>query len=464
MIKDINITGLEQVSIVSMDIAQKELRSNSLEKALNKDPPLARCKVYHWIDSRGTHYWLPVMEVLRSIFAKSPEMARALLLYDGWGELVEDWNLENGVMEIHCTAQPKISDIHRLAWIASEPSLLSVWNEMGQYIRNMQTGISPSIPWPFIQAFTLRTACKEKNNHCWITEICNFVDWPCKYNQLYRHHPSLIRQKTDQLLQTDTVPQTIQDNPEDLPSGLNSPSSITVQQNDHAISRPKKFIHIQTNQYDGIDSVLTVDEQVEKPVAPCKTSDVLEKRPSSEETVGNQDGALSDRLSTENDNKNVGIGTKEQTVNSGRQGLEHFTEALQSAVKELGQASLHWPIPAKPLIQQKPKDCGSRWFIEMEGDIERLWCMARIQHGRESFYFLEVGRPTESDKLSLSTVFTDYQPSDASEWIKQMITNNGHWKKNKLDAGVSFLPHRHLTDPKKWGLYLSEKIKHTKVE
>jgi len=455
----IPLSGAEQVSIVSAASAQEELQSTNLGHALAEDSSLGNSKIFHWRDKAGINYWLPVMEVMRSIFAKSPEMTRALLLFDGWSELVEEWNIENDVLNIFCTAEPKISDIGRLAWIASEPDLLKAWYELEKFIPLLRNGFSPVISWPFKQPFTLQVFGKSKGNHRWISEISNFQSWPMKYSILHRNHPDLYRVEVDESLNPEFRANDSLEELFDEEFTKEIITETTIGSNNKPISRPKQFTHIQSAQYDYIDSIKTVDNRVENSAPSTTKKDADDARLSAQEVEVAAEGALSDNISGEKHFGVVGVGIKELKFTPGWNALENFRRALQEAVKTLDGASLTWEVEPSSLELLKPDSCGSRWFLEMKDESARLWCFAHLQYKGCSFYLLEVGREAEDNKLSISTLFSINKKLNASECIREMIINNGHWQKEIMGGDVYYLPHRHLNDTSKWGLYIADKIK-----
>lgn len=421
-------------------------------------------KVFHWKDAKGINYWLPVMEVIRSIFGKSPEMVRALLLFGGWSELVEEWNIENDVLNIFCTAEPKISDIGRLAWIASEPDLLNAWYELEKFIPLLRNGFSPAISWPFKQPFTLQVFGKSKGNHCWISEISNFQSWPMKYSILHRNHPDLYRVEVDESLNPEFRANDSLEELLDEESTKEIIKETTIGSNNKPISRPKQFTHIQSAQYDYIDSIKTIDNRVENSAPSTTKKDAGDAKLSAQEVEVAAEGALSDNISGEKHFDVVGVGIKEFKFTPGWNGLGSFRRALQEAVRKLDGASLTWEVESSPLELLKPDSCGSRWFLEMKDESARLWCFAHLQYKGCSFYLLEVGREAEDNKLSISTLFSVSQPLDPKEHVKEMIGNNGHWQKSLLSIDVFYLPHRHMKNYKKWGQYIADKIlSHSKL-
>jgi len=362
----IPLSGAEQVSIVSAASAQEELQSTNLGHELAEDSSLGNSKIFHWRDKAGINYWLPVIEVMRSIFAKSPEMARALLLYGGWSELVEEWEIENDVLHISCTDVPKITDIGRLAWIASEPDLLKVWYELEKFIPLLDKGFSPTISWPFKQPFTLQVFGKNKGEHCWVTEICNYQSWPLKYSLLDRNHPDLSRDEVDESLSPAFRANDVPEESLDEEATKENITEITIDANNKSVSRPKQFTHIQSAQYNDIDFIKTIDKKIERPVPPRKKNDVGDSRIRAQELGVAVEGAISDNISGEKHFDVIGIGIKEFERNSGWNGLESFRMALQEAVRTLDGASLTWEVEPSSLELLVPDSCGSQLLIKLE--------------------------------------------------------------------------------------------------
>jgi len=118
----------EGVETFTLKDAQARLGSKSLNEAFTTDALLPDTKVFHWFDSSGAEYWLPVIELIRRIFIRSPEMARAIIMYDGWHELVKEFSLQSDTLEITLTTHPQRGDIFYLSLIAAKPSLLKAWS------------------------------------------------------------------------------------------------------------------------------------------------------------------------------------------------------------------------------------------------------------------------------------------------------------------------------------------------
>lgn len=455
---EIPVSGLEAPLILTMDVVQERLQSETFAHALKKDPELASSKVFYWKGADGAHYWLPIIEGIRSLFARSPEMTRAMLLYDGWHELVEDWRIAGEVLHISCTSEPKITDIPRLAWIASEPGLLKAWHELETFLPNLDRGVSPSISWPFKHPFTLKAFAKVKGSQHWLTEISNYSGWPLKYTQLARHHPALIRDKVDESLEARLV-SDYEDEQRDEDQSKDVVTQTTLQpRNSSIVSRPKQYTHIQSALYDEIDQIQTVDQKEEKHTPPNKNEVGSSKGLKPQEYEISVKGALSDTISGAKHGDTFGVGLRESSFDEGLGGLQTFKKAMVKASEILEGSSLTWIISGEALKSQKPEKCGSRWFFEMKDNSERQWCFVRLQYQGHSFYFVEIGRDAQDDNLAISTLFSVDRSLDAAVHIQGMIKNGGHWQKSLLSKDVSWLPHRNMNNSSAWGDYVSKKI------
>jgi len=202
----------------------------------------------------------------------------------------------------------------------------------------------------------------------------------------------------------------------------------------------------------------TIDQADEELVPSTQKEDDFEPSLKPKENEVSGEGALSDNLSGDQYADTAGLGVKEPIQSEAFYGLDGFKKAIVEMNKLLEGSIINWEVTDSSLELQKSAKCGSRWFLEMDDDLARLWCCVQVQYKGVSFYFLEVGRSGQDDKLSISTVCTTEQNFDPLTTITEMIDNNGHWQKSLLGDDTFYLPHRQMKSPEKWGLYFAMKI------
>ena len=235
-------------------------------------------------------------------------------------------------------------------------------------------------------------------------------------------------------------------------------TQTTIVSSKAIISRPKQFVHIQSAHYVDIDLIPTVDQADEELVPSTQKEDGCEPSSKPKENEVSGEGALSDNLSGDQYAGTAGVGMKEAKQGEASYGLDGFKKAIFEMNKLLEGSIINWEVVESPLESQKSAKCGSRWFLEMDNDQARLWCCVQVQYKGTSFYFIEVGRSGQDDKLSISTLCATNQPLDPFTTIAEMIDNNGHWQKSLLGDDILYLPHRHMGNSEVWGKYLAEKI------
>ncbi len=462
----IDIPSGQKVEVLTLQDAQTQLKSKTLLEAFSHDASLPETRVFHWRDSKGYEYWLPVLELIRKMFVRSPELARSIIMYDGLDELVQDHCIQDGTLYIEFTKIPKIGDIPLLSLIVSKPDLLDGWRSVAKHLPKASDWIAVDSTWFFDEDISITATYKTIGSTYWIQEILDIEGFSIPFREIVPTHPNYVSQAID-----DTLPprkaavnntESTDDFGVDLPEDT---ENIILEPTNNQISRPKKYIHIQSTSLSGLNTVEVHPDYIERKERPTIIeTEELPVGQDSRSSINERQGHLSDGISSSlspTDAEEVGVGVKEPQDSLQWNGLENFVEAMNQTVKELGGNSyLSWPIPETAL--KKPKDIRSRWFLKMENKEPRTWCLAKISFNNHDFYFLEVGRDNNT-KFSLATIFIkNINPEPmSSDWIENMIINNGHWDRDALSKnipGIEFLPHQ-KKDADDWGTYLAKKIR-----
>ncbi len=460
----IELSPNQRIETLTLKDAQIRLDNKTLSEAFQTDPLLSHTKIFHWIDEKGFEYWLPVLEMLRKMFVRSPEMARTIIMYDGWYELVKEHSLHNDILSITLTDRPQIGDIPLLSLIASKPSLYNCWQSIASHLpKASEEGTAIDLTWPFDEPVSIQATGKKGDSYFWLQEILDVRGYSVPFKTIVPTHPNYIERKREgepryknkhkgeEFTDTSELPSDESPSEELI---LDTPSSHT--------SRPKKYIHIQSTSLSDLDNIMITPEFTQKKEAPTVSSNIsTPTKTTGRDLPEKRHGHLTDRASSQGsstDSPPLGVGTKDIEVSLRWNGLECFVKALNHTKTLLGdEASLHWLKPGTTLV--KPKDCGSRWFLKMNDDRDRAWCLACITFKGINFYFLEVGRDVKDNKFSLSTlILTDIgKATDPAKWVEKMIENNGHWDSKHFkskDIKIKRLHHLCKTSDK-WGAYLA---------
>jgi len=409
-----------------------------------------------------------VLELIRKIFVRSPELARSIIMYDGLDELVQSYCIQDGTLYIEFTKLPKTGDIPLLSLIVSKPDLLDGWRSVAKHLPKASDWIAVDSTWFFDEDISITATYKAIGSTYWIQEILDIEGFSIPFREIVPTHPNYVSQAID-----DTLPprKAAVNNTESTDDSEIEPpentADVILEPGRSQISRPKKYIHIQSTSLSELNTVEIHPDYIERKERPTiiETEELpvgQDRRSSINERQGHLSDGISSSLSP-TDAEEVGVGVKESQDIPQWNGLETFIGAINKAVGELGRnACLSWIISGRPL--GKPKDTGSRWFLKMNNDEPRTWCLVRITFNHHNFHFLEVGRD-EDKRFSLSTIFIrDTNPEEsARDWIRKMIINNGHWDRDALSKdipGIEFLPHQ-KKDADDWGTYLARKILQT---
>lgn len=428
----------EGVETLTLKDAQARLESKSLNEAFKEDVLLPDTKLFHWFDSNGVEYWLPVIELIRKMFVRSPEMARAIIMYGGWDELVKEFSLHGKTLEITLTNHPQKGDIPYLSLIASKPSLFKAWHSVANHLPRASPGVSIGLSWPFDEKISIHATTKKKGSQYWVQELLDVYNLDIPFTDIASKQAGYVNRIYD----GDKRPQGTVDDPESVPEEsrdevVTSNNMVTGSAVLHR-SSAKKYIHIQTNSLSGFDEINIEPEyndKYEKTIIrdPNVASNSRTKKAGEFEGGENH---LADSISAqENENGygSTGVKTKEtgncESLGGGLNGFAKAMEFAKEALEDLnkGRVELRWIVREKLL--KLPKGCGSRWFLKIDNKVGRSWCMACITFKGIEYYFLEVGRGEDEPKFSISTLMlTDMgKTSDPIEWVEKMIENNGHW-------------------------------------
>ncbi len=459
---DIPPTGVE---ILTLKDAQTRLRSTSLHEAFNEDALLPQTKVFHWFDSNGSEYWLPVIELIRKVFIRSPEMARAIIMYDGWHELVKEFSLHDEILEMTLTNHPQRGDVFYLALIASKPNLLNAWSSVANHLSRAGSGVSIGVPWPFSERVSIHATAKKKDSQFWIQELLDVYDMDIPYKKVIPNHPSYVNriyegERTQATGESERMPEGSMES-EDVAINTITGSGFSKKHS------AKVYVHIQTNTLSGFDGIKIEPEYNDKHEKSTVSDPNIEGNSRHNKTglVEEVDGYLMDSISEES-NQGIkgaaGARTKETESHEPLGGnLKDFVKAINHAKEELGdKAKLSWVVRERLL--ELPKSCGSRWFLKINYEVGRSWCMACIMHEGSRYYFLEVGRGESETKFSLSTLLVAKAGKLVSpeEWIDKMIENNGHWDTNyfKGKGIISERLHHRYKASDSWGGYFARQV------
>jgi len=456
----------EGVETLTLKDAQVRLGSASLNEAFTEDILLPDTRVFHWFDHDGSEYWLPVIELIRKVFIRSPEMARAIIIYCGWHELVKDFSLHGDTLEISLTNHPQRGDVFYLALIAAKPNLLKAWSSVAHHLPRAGSSVSIGLFWPFDEQISIHATAKKKGSQYWIQELLDVYDMDIPYKTVIPSHPNYINRVYDGERSQGTAGEA--DRTSEDPRGSEAVPKNTISGSVFSKkSSAKVYIHIQTNALSGFEGIKIEPEyndKHEKSVAsdPNTEGNSRHKRTGLVEEI---DSHLMDSISTENNqdmNGITGARTKETENHEPLGGnLKGFVKAINHATKELGdKAKLSWIVRERLL--ELPQNCGSRWFLKIDKEINRSWCMACITFEGTGHYFLEIGRGDKEKKFSLSTLMVadTGKPVNPEEWVEKMIENNGHWDINYFKRiGVIYrrLHHQHKTHALR-GLYLFSRV------
>jgi len=466
----IDIPSDQKIEVLTLRDAQARLGNQTLLIAFNKDPSLPETKVFHWTDSKGHEYWLPALELMRKMFVRSPEMARSIIMYQGLDELVLESFIQDNTLYITFTKLPKTGDIPLLSLITSNPSLLEGWKSVAQHLPKASCWVAVDLPWLFNEEVSIVATSKNIGSMHWIQEILDVRGLSIPFSRIEPIHPNYTSQTIDKTVHPKRVSKNTPEDVDEPTTEESEPTDdVILEPPSPNISRPKKYIHIQSTPLSELNMIEINPEYKEKKENPTKVeADAVQSRNQNDpSSTKKMQGHLSDNVSSSHsptNSEDVGVGTKEtQTTEDQWGGLEKFVISLETAVKTLGKTkktSLSWVISGTAL--EKPKELGSRWFLNMNNGKPRGWCLAKVNFDGSDCYFLEVGRDSSDNKLSLSTIFIhNYDPkSDTPAWIKEMIINNGHWKKDSMPIStskISFFPHKQET-PSEWAKYIERKI------
>jgi len=462
----------QKIETLTLRDAQARLGNQTLLIAFNKDPSLPETKIFHWTDSKGHEYWLPVLELMRKMFIRSPEMARSIIMYQGLDELIQDSFIQDDTLHITFSKLPKIGDIPLLSLIASNPNLLEGWKSVAHHLPKASDWVAIDLPWLFNEKISILATTKNIGSMHWIQEIIDVTGLSIPFGRIEPTHPNYIFQTVDKTMLPKRVgTNTSEDVDEPATKAPEPTEDVILDTVSPNISRPKKYIHIQSTSLSDLNTIEINPEYKEKKEAPTQVETAtVQPHSQNDSSTQKMQGHLSDNVSSSHSPPNledIGIGTKEkQAAEAQWNGLEKFVTSLETAVKKLGatkKTSLSWVISGTAL--EKPKDIGSRWFLGMNNGEPRAWCLAKVNFDGSDCYLLEIGRDYSNNKLSLSTLFIhSYDPkSDAPDWVNKMIINNGHWKKDSMPNGITFLSHL----PKKqdtsnnWAKYIEQKVRST---
>jgi len=455
------------VEILTLRDAQFKLKSSSLHNAFEQDKILPETKVFHWFDEEGFEYWLPVIEFIRKLFVRSPEMVRAIIMYDGWSELVEDYTLYESSIDIKFTKHPQIGDIQYLSLLAAKPNLLDAWCSVSTCLPRAGIGATIDLAWPFVERVTIHFTAKQRDGQVWIQELLDVKDMDIPYEYIIPHHPSYIN-RTYEGERVKGSPKETNDIAEDNPTADEAPpnlatASLVAQQRSSA----KVYMHIQTGSLSAFEQIKVMPEYNDIPEKATRIdSDNLSNSQAKE--VKDRDGAkvcLTDAISSKSEEGYGSIAnayTKEPDNNQLiESNLKGFVEAAKHTKKVLGEdATFNWVVKASPL--KLPNKCGSRWFLKIDGNIDRLWCLLCITYQGSNYYLLEVGRTKEENKFFLSTLlFTKLEEEPAClEYLERMIRKNGSWDTRFFTEGsINNTRLHHLyKESVTWGEYIAKKI------
>lgn len=453
----------EGVETFTLKDAQARLESTSLYEAFNGDILLPETKVFHWFGSDGSEYWLPIIEVIRKVFVRSPEMARAIIMYDGWSELVKEFSLHGDTLEITLTNHPQRGDIFYLSLIAAKPSLFKAWSSVANHLPRTGSGVSIGLPWPFNEKISIHATAKKKGSQYWIQELLDVHDIDIPYTTVVPSHPSYVNRIYDDKRAKGTVSDLNNVSEESKNNTVTSKNMITgstVLQKSSA----KVYVHIQTNSLSGFDEIKVKPEYNDKHEKSTindsnATSSVQPKNTGAAKEV---ESRLADNISAKESEGIQGtVETKTKEIKNYEPlggNLKGFVKAINHAKKELGgEAELTWVVRERLL--ELPKNCGARWFLKIDNEVRRSWCMACITYKGKEYCFLEMGRGEDESKFSLSTLLLVNMDKDTnpSEWIGKMVENHGHWDiqyfKNK-EIRFERLHHQYKIS-NAWGAYFS---------
>jgi len=456
----------EGVETFTLKDAQARLKSTSLYEAFNEDVLLPETKVFHWFGSDGSEYWLPIIEVIRKIFVRSPEMARAIIMYDGWSELVKEFSLHDDTLEITLTNHPQRGDIFYLSLIAAKPSLFKAWSSVANHLPRTSSGVSIGLAWPFNEKISIHATAKKKGSQFWIQELLDVYDIDIPYTSVVPSHPSYVtRIYDDKRIQSKASdPENIsEETKNNTVASNNMITGSTVLQKSSA----KVYIHIQTNSLSDFDEIKIEPEYNDKyeKSTVIDLNKTINAKPKKTGEVEEVDSQLTDDISTkDNEAMQGGAGARTKEAENREPlgaNLKGFVEAINHTKKNLGdKARLSWVVRERRM--ELPTNCGSRWFLKIDNEIARSWCMARITLKGTDYYFLEIGRGEDELKFSLSTLMITNIDNTANpvEWVEEMVKNNGHWDTQYFeDNDVEFkrLHHQYKTRDA-WGVYLAKCI------
>ncbi len=464
----IDVPSTQKIEVLTLQDAQIQLKSKTLLEAFSHDAFLPETKIFHWIDGKGHEYWLPVLELMRKMFVRSPELARSIIMYHGLDELIRESTIQNETLHITFTKHLKIGDIPLLSLIVSKPSLLNGWRSVARHLPKASGWVAIDLPWIFDEDVSITAISKTTGSTHWIQEILDIRGFSIPFKKIIPTHPGHISRIIDETLppRKTTINNTESSDDSEIEPPENT-ADVILEPGRSQISRPKKYIHIQSTSLSELNTVEIHPDYIERKERPTIIeTDELPVGQDRRSSINERQGHLSDGISSSlspTGAEEVGVGLKESQDIPQWNGLETFIGAINKAVGELGRnACLSWIISGRPL--EKPKDTGSRWFLKMNNDEPRTWCLVRITFNHHNFHFLEVGRD-EDKRFSLSTIFIrDTNPEEsARDWIRKMIINNGHWDRDALSKnipGIEFLPHQ-KKDADDWGTYLARKILQT---
>jgi len=348
-------------------------------------------------------------------------------MYHGLDELIWESSIQNETLDITFTKHLKVGDIPLLSLIVSKPSLLNGWRSVARHLPKASGWVAINLPWIFDEDVSITAISKTTGSTHWIQEILDIRGFSIPFKKIIPTHPSYISRIIDETLPPRKTTNNHIEDRDDSGSGLpGDTDNVILEPSASQISRPKKYIHIQSNSLSELNMVEVRPDYTEKKERPI----IVE---SDEQTIGHDNspsidersGHLSDNISSRlspMEIEGIGVGIKESQDVPRWNGLEKFVEAMNQAAKNLGEeTSLSWVIPGTVLT--KPGQTGSRWFLRMRNDELRAWCLAKVSFHHHDFYFLEVGRD-EDKRFSLSTVFVrDINLKDrCNNWIKKWLS------------------------------------------
>ena len=327
----IDVPSTQKIEVLTLQDAQIQLKSKTLLEAFSHDAFLPETKIFHWIDGKGHEYWLPVLELMRKMFVRSPELARSIIMYHGLDELIRESTIQNETLHITFTKHLKIGDIPLLSLIVSKPSLLNGWRSVARHLPKASGWIAIDLPWIFDEDVSITAISKTTGATHWIQEILDIRGLSIPFKKIIPTHPGYISRIIDETLPPRKTTNNHMEDTDDSGSGLpEDTDNVVLKPSASQISRPKKYIHIQSNSLSELNMVEIRPDYTEKKerpiiVEPDEQAAGHDNSPSIDERSGHLSDNISSRLSPMGIEE-IGVGVKESQDTPKWNGLEEFVK------------------------------------------------------------------------------------------------------------------------------------------